>query len=63
MPAFLILLGIPLSYSIADGLALGFIAYPVVKLLAGQGRDVKWLMYVIAAVLVVYFVTIRAQAV
>ena len=63
MPAFLILLGIPLSYSIADGLALGFIAYPVVKLLAGQGRDVKWLMYVIAAVLIAYFVMIRAQAV
>jgi AGZA family xanthine/uracil permease-like MFS transporter len=60
LPAFLILLGIPLSYSIADGLALGFIAYPVVKLLAGQGRDVKWLMYVMAAVLAAYFVAIRA---
>ena len=61
MPAFLIILGIPLSYSIADGLALGFISYPIVKLISGQGRDVKWPMYVIAAVLVAYFVAIRSQ--
>ncbi len=62
IPAFLIVIGIPLTYSIADGLALGFIAYPVVKLLAGQGRDVKWLMYVMAVVLVAYFVFVRVQA-
>jgi AGZA family xanthine/uracil permease-like MFS transporter len=60
MPAFLVIIGIPLTYSIADGLALGFIAYPVVKLLAGQGRDVKWLMYVMAVVLVAYFVFVRS---
>lgn len=59
LPALLIIAGIPLSFSIADGLALGFIAYPLVKFLAGQGRDVKWLMYVMAVVLVVYFVLIR----
>ena len=62
MPSFLIIAGIPLTYSIADGLALGFISYPIVKLIAGQGRQVKWLMYVIAAVLVAYFVLIRTRA-
>ena len=62
LPTFLIIAGIPLTYSIADGLALGFIAYPVVKLLAGQGRDVKWLMYVMAVVLVAYFVVVRVHA-
>jgi AGZA family xanthine/uracil permease-like MFS transporter len=61
MPAFLIILGMPLSYSVGDGLALGFISYPIVKLISGQGRDVKWPMYVIAAILVAYFVTIRSQ--
>ena len=61
LPTFLVIVGIPLSFSIADGLALGFIAYPLVKLLAGQGRDVKWLMYVMAVVLIVYFVTVRVQ--
>ncbi len=62
LPAFFIMIGIPLSYSIADGLAMGFIAYPLVKLFAGQGRDVKWLMYVIAAVLVGYFLFVRTAA-
>jgi adenine/guanine/hypoxanthine permease len=62
LPSFLIILGIPLTFSIADGLALGFIAYPVIKLCAGQGRDVKWLMYVMAAVLVAYFLFVRIQA-
>lgn len=61
IPAFLIIVGIPLSYSIADGLALGFISYPILKVCAGRHRDVKWLMYVIAAVLVAYFVAVRSQ--
>jgi AGZA family xanthine/uracil permease-like MFS transporter len=61
LPAFLIVLGIPLSYSIADGLALGFISYPIVKLIAGQRREVRWPMYLIAAVLVGYFVAVRAR--
>ena len=60
LPAFLVVAGIPMCYSIADGLALGFIAYPLVKLLAGQGREVKWLMHVMAAVLGAYFVAVRA---
>jgi len=59
LPSFLIIIGIPMTYSIADGLALGFIAYPVVKLFAGQGRDVRWLMMVMALVLVAYFVLVR----
>lgn len=61
IPAFLTLLGIPLSYSIADGLALGFISYPVVKFLAGRGRDVRWLMYALAVILALYFVFVRAR--
>lgn len=61
VPAFLIVIGIPLTFSIADGLALGFLSYPVVKLLAGRSRDVKWPMYVLAAVLVAYFLLVRAR--
>jgi AGZA family xanthine/uracil permease-like MFS transporter len=62
LPAFLVMIGIPLAYSIADGLAVGFIAYPVVKLCAGQGREVKWLMYLMAAVLLAYFLLVRTSA-
>jgi AGZA family xanthine/uracil permease-like MFS transporter len=61
IPTFLTIVGIPLTYSIADGLALGFIAYPVVKVIAGQRRDVKPLMYILAILLVAYFVTVRMQ--
>ena len=59
--SFLIMLGIPLSYSIGDGLALGFIAYPVIKLLSGRGGEVKWLTSVLAVVLFIYFVLIRSR--
>jgi AGZA family xanthine/uracil permease-like MFS transporter len=58
IPSFLIIIGIPMTFSIADGLALGCIAYPIIKLLSGQGRDVKWLMYVMAVVLIAYFVLV-----
>ena len=62
IPTFLIIIGIPFTYSIADGLAIGFIVYPIVKFIAGQGREVKWLMYLMAAVLVLYFLFVRGLA-
>jgi adenine/guanine/hypoxanthine permease len=43
IPAFLIIIGIPLSYSIADGLALGFISYALIKAFSGRGREISWL--------------------
>jgi AGZA family xanthine/uracil permease-like MFS transporter len=61
LPAFLTLLGIPLSYSIADGLALGFISYPLLKLLTGRAREVRWLTALLAVVLVLYFVFVRSR--
>jgi AGZA family xanthine/uracil permease-like MFS transporter len=61
VPAFLTLLGIPLSYSIADGLALGFISYPILKLCTGRGRETGWLSYGLAAVLLAYFVFVRSR--
>jgi AGZA family xanthine/uracil permease-like MFS transporter len=61
LPSFLVLLGIPLSYSIADGLALGFIAYPLLKLLGGRGREVRWVSWLVAALLLAYFVLLRSQ--
>jgi len=60
IPAFLTMIGIPLSYSIADGLALGFISYPIIKLFSGKGREIGWLTYVLALVLLAYFIFIRS---
>ena len=61
VPAFLIMMGVPLSYSISDGLALGFIAYPVIKWLSGRGRETGWLMNILAVILVLYFALIRTR--
>ncbi|MBW1881671.1 MAG: NCS2 family permease, partial [Deltaproteobacteria bacterium] len=51
IPAFLVILGMPLTYSIADGLALGFVAYPILKLCTGRGREVSILVYILAVLL------------
>ncbi len=56
LPALLIILGIPLTYSIADGLALGFVSYPLIKLLSGRGREVPALIYVLAAVFLARYI-------
>jgi AGZA family xanthine/uracil permease-like MFS transporter len=61
LPAFLILIGIPLSYSISDGLALGFIAYPVLKLASGRARELRWPMTGTAVVLLLYLVLLRSN--
>ena len=61
IPAFLIIIGIPFSYSIADGLALGFISYAVVKAFSGRAREISWLTYLLAIVLVLYFVFVRSR--
>jgi AGZA family xanthine/uracil permease-like MFS transporter len=61
LPAFLVLIGIPLSYSIADGLALGFVAYPLVKVLGGRVRDVRWMSWLVAVLLLGYFVLVRSR--
>ncbi|WP_068775509.1 NCS2 family permease [Paenibacillus sp. FJAT-26967] len=53
-PAFLVAAFIPLTYSIVDGIAFGFIAYPVVKLAAGKHKDVSITMYIIALLFLLY---------
>jgi len=55
LPAFLILLMTPLTFSISDGIGYGFIAYVAIKLLSGRGRDVQPMMYAAAALFVGYF--------
>ncbi len=50
IPAFLTLISMPLTFSIADGMALGFISYPIVKLAAGRGREISVAVYILMAV-------------
>ncbi len=60
LPALLMILGMPLTYSVADGLALGFVTYPLIKLLAGKGREVPVLLYVLAALFIARYVFLQA---
>jgi len=45
----------PFTYSITNGIGAGFIAYVVIKLAKGKGRDVGVLLSVIAVLFAVYF--------
>lgn len=47
IPAFLILIGMPLTYSISDGIALGFIFYPITMIAAKRGKEVSPIMYLL----------------
>jgi AGZA family xanthine/uracil permease-like MFS transporter len=56
IPGFLTIIIMPLTSSISHGLAIGFISYPLIKLLSGRGRDVHWLVYSLAALFVLRYV-------
>jgi AGZA family xanthine/uracil permease-like MFS transporter len=49
LPAFLLIIGMPLTFSIADGLALGFVSYAALRLLSGRARGVSPLVWALAA--------------
>lgn len=53
-PAFLIVIGMPLTYSISDGIALGFIVYPITMLATKRGKTVHPMMWALAIIFLVY---------
>ena len=53
--AVVTVLAIPLTYSIADGIGLGFLTYVVSKLMAGRGRDCQPALVAVAAVFALKF--------
>ncbi|WML56546.1 NCS2 family permease [Neobacillus sp. PS2-9] len=55
-PAYLMMAIMPLSFSIANGIAFGFIAYPILKVVTGQKKEVSVTMYVIAFFFLLYFI-------
>lgn len=54
-PAFMVIAGIPFTYSISNGIGMGFIAYVIVALVTGNVKKIKPLMWVATAAFVVYF--------
>ncbi|UOQ49668.1 NCS2 family permease [Gracilibacillus caseinilyticus] len=55
-PAIFIIVMIPFTYSIADGIAIGFILYVILKLSTGNARKVSFTLYVIASLFLLHFI-------
>ncbi len=53
MPAFMTIIMMPFTYSIANGISFGLVLYPLLKLITGRGREVHWIVYILAVLVVV----------
>ncbi|HSZ17565.1 MAG TPA: NCS2 family permease [Terracidiphilus sp.] len=61
VPAFLTLILIPLTYSIANGLGFGIIAWAVLHLATGKARKQDWLLYILAVLFLLRFIYLGAS--
>ncbi|MCS4486001.1 NCS2 family permease [Staphylococcus americanisciuri] len=59
VPAFVTIIMMPLSYSIATGIACGFIFYPITMLLTKRHKEVHPIMYVLMVIFILYFVFVH----
>jgi len=55
IPAFLTIVLMPFTYSITNGIGAGFVSYAIIKLAQGRAREVHPLLWIVAALFVVYF--------
>ena len=55
IPAFLTMVTIPLTFSIANGLAFGFTAYTLIRILRGEFRKLHWFVYLLTALFLARF--------
>ena len=55
IPAFLTMVTMPFTYSITDGIGIGFISYTVIKLASGRRSEVHWMMALSSLLFLVYF--------
>ncbi|MDE7055960.1 MAG: NCS2 family permease, partial [Lactobacillus sp.] len=54
VPSFLIILGMPLTYSISDGLSWGMITYPICMLAAKRGKEISPMMWVLFVIFIIF---------
>lgn len=55
-PAFAVILTMPFTSSIATGIAIGFITYPILKLVSGKGKEVHWILYVFGVIFLIQMI-------
>lgn len=58
LPAFMTIVIMPFSYSIANGIAAGLVFYPLVKVISGRAREVHPIIYILAFLFVLRFATL-----
>jgi AGZA family xanthine/uracil permease-like MFS transporter len=61
IPAFLTIITIPLTYSIATGLSFGLISYALLELATGRGRRQHWMLYLLATLFLLRFVYVAGS--
>lgn len=61
IPCFLIALGMPLTYSISDGLGWGLIIYPVSMIAAKRYKEITPMMWILFFIFVIYFVVLNVK--
>ena len=56
IPAYLTIIIMPLTFSITEGIAFGFISYSLLKLVSGKGRDIHWVIYLFAVLFIIRYI-------
>jgi len=60
IPAFLTLITIPLTYSIATGLSFGLISFAILEIATGRARRQHWMLYLLALLFLARFIYLRS---
>ncbi|AGB40320.1 permease [Halobacteroides halobius DSM 5150] len=55
LPGFVTIIAMPFTYSIATGISLGFILYPIMKFFHGEGDEVHWIIYLLGALFILKY--------
>ena len=61
VPAFFTMIMMPLTSSIATGLAVGFVFYPLTMVLKGKAKEVNPIMYIFAVIFLIYLSTVGSM--
>jgi AGZA family xanthine/uracil permease-like MFS transporter len=56
IPAYLTIIIMPLTFSITEGIAFGFISYSILKIVTGKGRDVHWVIYLFSVLFIIRYI-------
>lgn len=59
VPAFLTIVTMPLTYSIATGIAIGFIFYPITMIVKGRKKEIHPIMYFLFVIFILYFIFLK----